>query len=162
MAAKGSRRWIVLTLSALAILGVWLYPTDEKRVAAAAAALVDAANQGPAELSSALAKHAAPNARISVAELDEPMIGKDALVTSLTGARRVAPELHFRLESVEVTVEGNRARVSADLITMVHPEVPELRRPRHSTALFERRAGAFRLVSAEVGAARFDQPEARP
>jgi len=70
--------------------------------------------------------------------------------------------LGARIEAVEVSTEGNRARLSADLITMPGPELPELRRPRRSVAIFEKRGGRYRLVSAEIGPERLDQPEARP
>lgn len=155
-------RWIALSLGVVAILGVWLYPTDEKRVKAAAAALVTAANGSATELRSALDEHAVPSVRVSIAELTEPVEGRAALVEAVSQAKQLGPKLSLRLESVEVSVEGNRARVTADLITMLQPELPELRRPRPSVAQFEKRGGHFRLVSAEIGAERLDQPEARP
>ena len=68
----------------------------------------------------------------------------------------------MRLEAVEVSLEGKRARVNADLLTTLRPELPELRRPRHAVALFEKRAGRYQLLSAEIGSERRDQPEARP
>lgn len=162
MASSRFKRWTIALLGVAVAFGVWLYPTDEKRVKAAAEAIVAAANQSPAALASALDEHAAPAVRVHAADLPEPLEGKDALVSALTRAQKLAQKLHFRVESVEVTVEGNRARLTADLLTMFQPELPELRRPRHSTALFEKRGGSFRLVSADIGPERLDQPEARP
>jgi hypothetical protein len=162
MPSSSTLRWVALSLGVVAVLGVWLYPTDEKRVKEAAAALISAANASSAQLRHALEEHAVPTVRVSVAELSEPVEGRDALVEAVSQAKQLGPKLSFRLESVEVSVEGNRARLTADLITMLQPELPELRRPRPSVAQFEKRAGHFRLVSAEIGAERLDQPEARP
>jgi hypothetical protein len=162
MALPSWSRWAALGSVLVVMLGVWLYPTDEKRVKAAADALVAAANRSPAALSLALDEHAVPGVRVSVAELSEPLEGKAAVVGSLAQAEQLSQKLHLRVESAQVTVEGNRARLTADLITMFQPELPELRRPRHSTALFEKRAGKFRLASVDIGPERLDQPEARP
>lgn len=162
MQAPSWSRWAALGFALVSLLGVWLYPTDEKRVKAAAESIVAAANEGPAELSAALDEHALPGVRISVSELAEPLEGRTAVVEALTQAKQLARGLHFRVESVQVTVEGNRARLTADLITALQPELPELRRPRHATALFEKRGGGFRLATADVGSERLDQPEARP
>lgn len=159
---SGSRaRGILIAAALLLALGVLFYPTDEKRVRAVADALIAAANAGPAELARALDEHAVADVRIDVAELSEPLTGRAALVGALRDVSSAEP-LHYRLENVEIAVSGKRARLSADLITMPHAEVPELRRPRHGTAIFERRTGQFRLISAEIGAERLDQPEARP
>ncbi len=160
--ASRNARWAAVSLAVAAALGVWIYPTDEKRVKAAAEAIVSAANESPGALSAALDAHSVPALRVSVAELSEPLEGKEALLAALGQAEQLAQKLHFRIESADVTVEGNRARLNADLLTMLGPELPELRRPRHSVALFEKRAGKFRLVSAEIGAEQRDQPEARP
>jgi hypothetical protein len=155
-------RFVVVALGLGLALGVVFYPTDEKRVKQAADALIEAANLSPSELSRALDSYASPELSVSVSELPEPLLGREALVAAITQANQLGTKLHFRLEAVEVSTEGNRARLSADLITMPGPELPELRRPRHSVAIFEKRAGAYRLVSAEIGPERLDQPEARP
>ncbi|MDF3067569.1 MAG: hypothetical protein K0R38_3170 [Polyangiaceae bacterium] len=162
MASSTSLRWVAMGVALALGLGVWLYPTDEKHVKAAAEAIVSAANESSTALSAALDEHALPGVRISVAELPEAVEGKSAIVSALSQAEQLAQKLHFRAESIEVTVEGNRARLTADLITTLHPELPELRRPRATTALFEKRAGNFRLASADIGPERLDQPEARP
>ncbi|RYZ05011.1 MAG: hypothetical protein EOO73_21725 [Myxococcales bacterium] len=162
MASARWLRWAALGLAVAAVIGTWLYPTDEKRVKAAAEALVSAANHSPSALSAALDEHALPGVRIRITELSEAFEGKLAIVSALTQAETMGQKLHFRVESLEVAVEGNRARLTADLLTMLQPELPELRRPRHATALFEKRSGTFRLASAEIGPERLDQPEARP
>jgi hypothetical protein len=157
-----SARWAALALGLGALLAVWFYPTEEKRVKEAVEAIVSAANGTPGELAQALDQHAVANVSLSVTELAEPVEGRAAIVEAVSRANRLGQKLHFRIESSEVSIEGSHARVTADLITMLQPEVPELRRPRHSVALFEKRAGHYRLVSAEIGTERLDQPEARP
>lgn len=162
MLASSRNRLALLALGVGIGVGALLYPTDDKRVRKAAEALISAANQGDAELARALEAHAAPNVSVSVSELGEPLVGREALVIAAREARQLEQKLHFELDTVDVHVEGNRARLDADVITTLRPELPELRRPRRSSALFERRNGAFRLLSAEIGAERVDQPEARP
>jgi hypothetical protein len=156
-----SRLWLI-ALVALVAVGASFYPTEEKRVRAAAEALISAANHSDAKLEQALSELAAPNVRVNVSELPAPLVGRKALVVAAAQARLLEQKLHFQIDTVEVSVEGNRARLSADVITTLRPELPELRRPRPSVALFEKRSGQFQLLSAEIGAERLDQPEARP
>jgi len=162
MLSGNSTRALALGVGLCALLGVWLYPTDDKRVKEVAETLVSAANGSPAQLRAALAENAISEVSIDVAELSDPLNGRDAIVDAVGKANALGAKLHFRIEAVEVSLEGKRARVTADLITMLQPELPELRRPRHSVALFEKRSGRFQLVSAEIGPERRDQPEARP
>lgn len=154
-----------LTLASVGVLAtlvmLWM-PSDEKRVKEAAEALVAAANSGGPELSRALETYATPEVSLSVSELPEPVVGRAAVLAAVRQASSLGQKLHLQVESVEVTIEGKHARLNADLITTQRPELPELRRPRHSVALFEKSGDAFRLVSAEIGPERLDQPEARP
>lgn len=145
---------------ALALLAL-LYPTDEKRVRSAAEALVAAVNDNPDALAQALDQHARPDVSVSIADLPEPLVGRSALVDAARRARQLGPKLQLRIDAVEVRVEGKHARLNADLAAS-QAEVPELRRPRHSVLIFEKHADGFRLASAEIGAERQDQPEARP
>jgi hypothetical protein len=154
-------RLSLLGIAAALALGVVFYPTDEKRVRHAAEALLAGANDSPAALAQALDQFAVPNVTVNVDELPAPLVGRAALVEAARQASQLGSKLHLRVDAVEVTVEGEHARLNADLAAS-QAEVPELRRPRHSVLLFERRAGSFRLVSAEIGAERRDQPEARP
>ncbi len=162
MLAKNAVRFTLIGLSALATLAVLFYPTDEKRVKEAAEAIATAANGDTAELSRALETYASPDVSISVADLPGAVIGRDAVVAAVRQASTLGQKAQFHFEAVEVSVEGQHARINADLIMSVRPEVPELRRPRHSVAIFEKSGDHFRLVSAEIGPERRDQPEARP
>jgi len=162
MRAKASLRLTLIGVGVLATLGVLFYPTDEKRVKDALDAIVAAANADDATLSRALQTYASPDVSISVAELAEPVSGRPALLTAVRAAQALGQKPTFHVEAVEVSVTGKHARLNADLIASVRPEVPELRRPRHSVALFEKSGDHFRLVSAEIGPERRDQPEARP
>jgi hypothetical protein len=158
-------KWLRFSVIALGLglaLGVLFYPTDERRVKASADALVSAANVSPSELSRALDRYASDEVNVSVSELPESLVGRESIVLAAKEANQLGTKLHLRLEAVEVSTEGNRARLSADLITTPGPELPELRRPRRSVAIFEKRAGNYRLLSAEIGPERLDQPEARP
>jgi hypothetical protein len=89
------------------------------------------------------------------------LVGKAALIDAARQAAQLGPKLHIRADAVDVRVEGRRARVTADLAAS-QAEVPELRRPRHSVLVFEKHGDVYRLASAEIGAERRDQPEARP
>ena len=162
MLANKAVRLAVIAAASLLGLAVLVYPTDEKRVKEAAEAIVTAANSGEVELARALDQYASRDVSISVSELPEAVTGRDAVVAMVGQASRMGQKLSFRLEAVEVSIEGKRARVNADVLTTLRPELPELRRPRHGVALFEERDGRFRLISAEIGAERLDQPEARP
>jgi hypothetical protein len=162
MRPKALLKLTLASLGVLATLVMLRMPSDEKRVKEAAEALVAAANSGGPELSRALETYAAPEVSFSVSELPEPVVGRAAVLAAVGQATASGQKLHLQVESVEVTIEGKHARLNADLITSQRPELPELRRPRHSVALFEKSGDVFRLVSAEIGSERVDQPEARP
>jgi hypothetical protein len=162
MAISKSARWAAIGVAAAIGLGAVFYPTDEKRVREAADAIVSGANGSSADLARALDEYAVPNVTVDVTELPEPLRGRDAIVAAVGRATALGQNLRFRAEGVEVALDGKRARLTADLMTTLRAEVPELRRPRHGVALFEKQNGRFRLVSAEIGSERLDQPEARP
>jgi hypothetical protein len=159
MLASKRLRFIVIALPGLFALSLLLYPTDESRVREAADALLSGANQGDAALAAALEKYAVPRVSVTVAELPEPLEGRESLVGAVTAARAFGQKPRFRADAVEVTVEGNRARVNADLVAALEQATIA---PRHAVALFEKHDGRFQLVSAEIGATRRDEPEARP
>lgn len=161
LAGRSARIGVIALVVALA-LGLLLYPTDEKRVREAAEAIVEAANAGEGELSQALEQHASEEVTVSVSDLSEPLVGRAALVRAAARARVEGRRLRFRMETVEITVQGSNARLNADLVASLQLGLRELRQARHGVALFEKIDGRFRLVSAEVGSERHDQPEARP
>lgn len=162
MPAKNAIRFTLIGLSAVATLAVLFYPTDEKRVKEAAEAIITAANGSPEQLSRALQTYASPDVSITVTELPEPVTGRAAVIALVRQASAIGSKPNFHFEAIEVSVEGKHARLNADLVASLRPEVPELRRPRHSVALFEKSGDHFRLVSAEIGPESRDQPEARP
>lgn len=159
MLASKPLRLVIIAIPALVALVLLLYPTDENRVREAADALLDGANQGDAALAAALRKYAAPQVSVTVAELSEPLQGREALMAAVAQARAFGQKPRFRADAVDVTVEGNRARVNADLVAALEQATIA---PRHAVALFEKHDGRFQLVSAEIGATRRDEPEARP
>ena len=113
-------------------------------------------------LTRALEAYAAPGVSVNVAELPEPFTGREAIVVAVRQSNALGVRPRFHVESFQVSLEGRLARVNADVVTSVRPEVPELRRPRHSVATLEKHGDGFRLLSAEIGPETRDQPEARP
>jgi hypothetical protein len=158
LVSKPLRLALILIPAGLALL-MLVYPTDEKRVREAADALLAGANQGDAALAAALRLYAVPQVSVSVAELAEPLQGREALLGAATQARAFGQKLSLRADAVEITVEGNRARVNADLVAAFEQATIA---PRHAVAMFEKHDGRFQLISAEIGAIRRDEPEERP
>src|SRR6185369_9002069 len=117
MLTGNSARWAAIAVVIAVGLGAVLYPTDEKRVRAAAEAIVTAANGSSSELGRALDTYAVPNVTINATELAEPLSGRDAIVDAVQMASKLGQDLRFRVEGVDVTLDGNRASVTADLIT---------------------------------------------
>jgi hypothetical protein len=152
-------RLVLLAIPAVLALLVLFYPTDEKRVREAADALLAGATQGGPALGAALERYAVPHVSVTISELSESLEGREALVNALAQAQAFGQNPKFRADAVEITVEGNRARVNADLVANLEQATIA---PRHAVAVFEKRDGRFQLVSAEIGATRRDEPEARP
>jgi len=159
--SKPFRLALLAVAVAIALL-LLFYPTDEKRVREVAEELVAAANESEGALSIALQKHASPNVTVLITDLREPLEGQGALVAAAARTRVMGKKLRFRMEQVEVSVEGNHARLNADLVASLQLGLREHRQARRSTVLFEKVEGRFLFMSAEVGSERHDQPEARP
>ncbi|HEY6077392.1 MAG TPA: nuclear transport factor 2 family protein [Polyangiaceae bacterium] len=162
MLASRNVRLGLIALAVLAALGLLLYPTDEKRVREAAEALIAAANESEVDLAAALEKHAVADVSVSISDYPEALQGRAALVRAAARARVGGQKLRFRMETVEISVEGSHARLNADLVASLQLGLREMKQARHGVALFQKLDGRFQLVSAEVGSERHDQPEARP
>jgi hypothetical protein len=150
-------RRIALAVGALlvaVVLGVWLHRSDEERVRAAADAIVEAANQGPVELTRALDEHATENVSVMVSDLPEPLVGRAAIVAAASRTAAMGRKLSFRLQRVEISVEGSNARLSADFVATMQLGLRGLSRSRSGAALFQKIDGRYQLVSAEVGGER--------
>jgi hypothetical protein len=161
MSPKRLRLLLIGLVAALA-LGLLLYPSDEKKVRKAAEAIVEAANEGPVELTRALEQYAVAEVVVTVSDLPEPLEGRAALVGAASRAQVGGRQLRFRMETVEISVEGSHARVNADMVASLQLGLRNMRQARHGVAMFQKIDGRFQLVSAEVGSERHDQPEARP
>ncbi len=149
----------LVVAAAAAALTLLLYPTDEKRVREAVEALIAGANEGGATLDQALLDYAVPHVSVNVAELPAPLKGRAAVSSAVERARAFGVAQRFRAEAIEVTVEGTRARVNADVVpALAQASIA----PRHTVATFQAQEGRFLLVSAEVGPTRRDEPEERP
>jgi hypothetical protein len=162
MLASKRVRLLVMAAVAALVLGLLLYPSDEKRVREAADAIVEGANQDAVELARALDRYAVENVSVMIADLPEPLQGRGALVAAANKSRFEGRKLRFRMETVEISVEGSRARLNADLVASLQLGLREMKQARHGVAMFEKIDGRFQLVSAEIGSERHDQPEARP
>jgi hypothetical protein len=158
LSSKAARVAVIASLGLLALL-LLFYPTDEKRVREAADALLQGANQGGGALAQALERYAVPSVSVTIAELSESLEGREALLGAVAQAQAFGQKPRFRADAVEITVEGKSARVNADLVVALEQATIA---PRHAVAVFEKRDGRFQLVSAEIGATRRDEPEARP
>ncbi len=144
---------LVIALVAAVVVGLWIHRSDAEQVRDAADAIVEAANQGPSELAHALEQHATQDVTMIVSDLPEPLVGRSALVRAASrtpGGRK----LSFRMQGVEISVEGSNARLNADLVATLQLGLRGLSRTRSGVALFQKIDGRFRLVSAEVGAER--------
>lgn len=161
MSSKRMRLLVIGLVAALA-LGLLLYPSDEKKVREAAEAIVEGANQGPVELARALEQYAVEDVSVTVADLPDTLEGRAALVAAASRAQVGGRKLRFRMETVEVSVEGSHARLNADMVASLQLGLRDMRQARHGVAMFQKLDGRFQLVSAEVGKERHDQPEARP
>lgn len=161
MSSKRVRLLVIGLVAALA-LGLVLYPSDEDKVREAADAIVEAANQDPTELARVLEQYAVEQVVVTVADLPEPLEGRAALVGAVNRAQVGGRKLRFRMETVEISVEGSHARLNADMVASLQIGLRDMRQARHGVAMFQKIDGRFQLVSAEVGNERRDQPEARP
>ncbi|MDF3065138.1 MAG: hypothetical protein K0R38_739 [Polyangiaceae bacterium] len=144
---------VAAVLAALAV-GVWLYQSDEERVRDAADAITRGANLGPLELTRALEEHAVENVTISVSDLPEPLQGRGAIVAAASRTAAAGRKLSFRMQRVEVSVEGSHARLNAEFVATLQLGLRGLSQSRSGVALFQKIDGRFRLVSAEVGSER--------
>lgn len=136
------------------VIGLWLHRSDEERVRAAAEAIVEAANQGPVELTRALEEHATENVSVTVSDLPEPLVGRAAIVAAASRTAAMGRKLSFRLQGVEVSVEGSNARLNADFVATMQLGLRGSSSSRSGAALFQKLDGRFQLVSAEVGGER--------
>lgn len=150
-------RRIALIVGAAAIaliVGVWLYPSDKQKVREAADAIVAAANQDTVELSRALDLYAIEDVTITVSDLPEPLVGRTAVVAAAGRTAASGNKLSFRLQGVQISVQGTNARLSAEFVATLHLGLRGISRTRSGAALFQKIDGRFRLVSAEIGAER--------
>jgi len=142
---------VVAAVVVAVVIGLWLHRSDEERVRGVADAIVEAANLGPVELTRALDEHATENVSVTVADLPGPLVGRAALVAAASRTAALGRKLSFRLDRVDISVEGSNARLTADFVATMQLGLRGLSRSRSGVALFQKSEGRFRLVSAEVG-----------
>jgi hypothetical protein len=142
---------LLVALVAALIIGFWLHRSDEERVREAAEAIVEGANRGPVELTRALETYATEDVSISVTDLPEPLVGRNAIVAAASRTAVAGRKLSFRMQAAEISVEGSNARLNAQLVATLQLGLRGVTRMRSGVALFQKIDGRFQLVSAEVG-----------
>lgn len=145
---------IVVGLVVALVVGLWLHRSDEEKVRDAAEAIVKGANADTLELTRALEQHATPEVTVSVSDLPEPLVGRAALVAAAGRTPVTGRKLSFRMQTVEITVEGSNARLNATFVATLQLGLRGISRERSGVALFQKLDGRFQLVSAEIGAER--------
>ena len=133
------------------VIGLWLHRSDEEQVRDVADAIVKAANQDSVELTRALEQHAVEEVSVTVSDLPEPLVGRSAVVAAAARTAVEGRKLSFRLQSVEVAVQGSNARLNADFVATLQLGLRGLSRSRRGVAVFQRHGGHWRLQSAEIG-----------
>jgi hypothetical protein len=148
-----TRRVVVLVVGLVTalLIGLWLHRSDEERVRDAADAIVKAANQDSVELTRALEEHAADDVSVTVSDLPEPLVGRAALVAAAARTPVSGSKLSFRMQAVEISVEGSNARLNADFVATLQLGLRGLSRTRRGVAVFQKINGRFRLMSVEIG-----------
>ena len=145
---------LVVGLATALVVGLWLHRSDEEQVRDAAEAIVKAANQDTLELTRALEEHATPEVTVTVSDLPEPLVGRAALVAAAGRTPVTGQKLSFRMQTVEVTVQGSNARLNATFVATLQLGLRGISRERSGVALFQKIDGHFQLVSAEIGSER--------
>jgi len=141
---------LVVGLVVAVMVGFWLHHSDEEQVREAADAIVEGANQGPFELTRALSEYATEGVSVTVSDLPEPLLSRGAIVAA--ASRPVAGgKLSFRMQTVQISVEGSNARLNAEFAATLQLGLRGLTRKRSGVALFQKIDGRFLLVSAEIG-----------
>lgn len=149
---SGRRIGLVLVgLVVALVVGMWVHRSDEEQVRDAAVAIVKAANQDSFELTRALEEHATEGVSVNVSDLAEPLVGRPALVAAAARTPIGGRKLSFRMQAVEISVEGSNARVNAQFVATLQLGLRNISRTRRGVAMFEKIEGRFRLVSAEIG-----------
>lgn len=159
-----AKRIRLLVIGAVVVLaaGLLLYPSDEKKVREAVEAIVEGANQDHMALGQALVDYAVDDVTVTISDLPQPLVGREAIVGAATQTEIGGRKLRFRMQAVEISVEGSNARVNAELVASLSLGIRQLSQARSGVAILQKIDGRFRLVSIEVGNERHDQPEARP
>jgi hypothetical protein len=142
---------LVVGLVTAVVVALWLHRSDEEQVRDAAEAIVEAANQDSVELTRALDEHAIEDVSVTVSDLPEPLVGRSALVAAAARTPMAGRKLSFRMQAVEISVEGTNARLNADFAATLQLGLRSLSRARRGVAVFQKIDGRFRLMSAEIG-----------
>ncbi len=157
---------LVAACLALGVLAYQLVPRDETRIAAVLEQLCSRVNQTRDEASLERLRRALPGAldsqvRLRIVELDEQLSGLSEVSTRATELLGGAP-LTFALNSLQIQVAGERARVDMDLLLTVSGSGEQRRDLRRTRVALRKSNGAWLVERAEIDPVAPSEPEPRP
>jgi hypothetical protein len=150
----------------LGLLGYQLVPRDETRIAAVLEQLCSRLNQTRDDASLERLRQAFPGAldpqvRLRIVELDEELSGLARVSARADGLLRGAP-LSFALNSVQIQVTSDRARVDTDLLVTVSGSGEQRRELRRTRILLHKTNGAWFVERVEIDPIAPSELEPRP
>ena len=150
----------------LGLLAYQLVPRDETRIAAVLAQLCSQLNQTRDEASLARLRQALPaalepEAQLRLVELNEELAGLPELSSRASELLNGAP-LTFALNSVQIQITGDRARVDTDLLITVSGSGEQRRDLRRTRILLRKTSAAWLIERVEIDPVAPSEPEPRP
>ena len=167
MARLGRRSFVIAAaLLVAALVGYELWPRDEARIRALLDELCTQLNQTRDErslesLRGFLSVALLPQVSVRAAELEQELQGVPEVSARAHDLLEGAP-LSFALNSVEVRVSGQLARVEAELLLSVRGGGEQRREVRHTRVRLARRDERWQIEAVEVDPIAPSEPEARP
>jgi hypothetical protein len=168
MSGLGRRPLLVaVALLAAGLVGFELLPNDERRITRLLNELCVKLNQARdeaalADLERALSSALLPNASVRVSELGLELQGASEVNERLHDLLANGVLLSFALNSVEVHLSGQLARVDLDLLVTTRGSGEQSRDLRHTHVRLAKSAPGWRIEAVEIDALAPSEPEARP
>jgi hypothetical protein len=149
-----------------ALIGYELMPRDEKRIGALLDELCGRLSQTKDESSLAalrqfLQASLLPQISVHAVELGQDFQGLEE-VSARAQDLLTGPPLSFGLNSVEIKISGQLARVEAELLVSVRGGGEQRREVRHTRVRLAKHTDAWQIEAVEVDPIAFSEPEARP
>jgi hypothetical protein len=168
MSGLGRRPLLVaVALLAASLVGYELLPNDERRITRLLNELCVKLNQARDEaelgdLERALSLALLPNASVRVSELGLELQGVSEVNERMHELLASGVPLSFALNSVEVHLSGQLARVDLDLLVTTRGSGEQSRDLRHTHVRLAKSAPGWRIEAVEIDALAPSEPEARP